>query len=132
MEELSRADRDALWRALTIARAESDEERAHLDHIEGRSGWQEAAESAVYHLQCRALRLRPWEPPPSWIRDLEADLAAGDDGVSGRYRAARLTQRLLAAGLSRFEPDPLAALAQAEDARMRKEEAVRQAEAAAR
>jgi hypothetical protein len=132
MEELSRADRDALRRALTIARAESDEERAHLDHIEGRSGWQEAAESAVYHLQCKALRLRPWEPPPCWIRDLEADLAAGDDGVGGRFRAAKLTQRLLKANLSRFEPDPLAALAQAEDARMRKEEQAGQTEATAR
>lgn len=132
MAELSRADRDALRRAFVQLAGESEQERERLDRLVVRNGWTDAAETATYALQCRALRLRPWEPPPCWIRDLEADLAAGDDGVGGRFRAAKLTQRLLKANLSRFEPDPLAALAQAEDARRRKEEAVRQAEAAAR
>jgi hypothetical protein len=117
MTTLSRVDREALDRALRMARAESVEEREHLDRVMAREGWQGAAESAVYHLQDRALKLRPWQPPPYWIRDLEGDLAAGDDGISGRYRAALLTQRLLRAGLSRFEPDPLGALERAESAR---------------
>jgi hypothetical protein len=117
MTTLSRVDREALDRALRIARAESAEEAAHIDRLMAARGWQWAAESAVYHLQCKALRLRPWQPPPCWIRDLEGDLAAGDDGISGRYRAALLTQRLLRAGLSRFEPDPVAALERAESTR---------------
>jgi hypothetical protein len=114
---LSRIDREALTRALKMARAESEAERERFDREVAQRGWQHAAEAAAYHCQDRALKLRPWQPPPCWIRDLEGDLAAGDDGISGRYRAALLTQRLLRAGISRFEPDPLGALAQAESAR---------------
>jgi hypothetical protein len=115
---LSPVDREALTRALKMARAESDLERERFDREVAERGWQHAAETAAYHCQDTALRLKPWQPPPCWIRDLEGDLAAGDDGVSGRYAAAKLTQRLLQAGLSRFEPDPLGALErQAESAR---------------
>jgi hypothetical protein len=111
---LSRVDREALRRALKMARAQSAEEAAYIDRIFANEGWQRAAESAVYHLQDRALKLRPWQPPPCWCRDPEGDLFAGNDGIGGRYAAALLTQRLLRAGLSRFEPDPLGAWERAE------------------
>ena len=115
---LSRIDREALTRALKMARAESEQERGHIDRVLAQDGWQRAAETASYHCQGTRLRLRPWQPPPCWCRDPEGDLAAGNDGIGGRYAAALLTQRLLAAGLSRYEPDPIAALArQVESAR---------------
>ena len=82
-----------------------------------REGWQWAAETAAYQCQDKALKLRPWQPPPCWIRDPDGDLAAGDDGIGGRYAAAKLTRRLLQAGLSRFEPDPVDALEAVESAR---------------
>jgi len=107
---LSDVDREALTRALEMARAESEEERKHIDRVLAEDGWQQAAETAAYHCQDARLHLRPWQPPPCWIRNLAGDLAAGNDGVGGRYAAAKLVQRLLAAGLSRFEPDPEAAL----------------------
>jgi hypothetical protein len=44
---------------------------------------------------------------------LVADINAGDDGVLGRYQAAKLLRRMLDAGLSRYEPDPERALKQA-------------------
>src|SRR5262245_47356001 len=114
MTELSQTDRDALTRALETARAESESERKRFDREETEQGWQWAAETAAYHCQDRALKLRPWQPPPCWIWNVEADLTAGDDGIGGRYAAALLTRRLLQASLSRYEPDPLGALERAE------------------
>jgi hypothetical protein len=114
--KLTKADRDALRRALEMARAGSEEEREHIDRVLAEDGWQRAAETAAYHCQDDALRLKPWQPPPAWIRNLQRDLATGDDGIRGRYAAAKLVQRLLARGLSRFEPDPLRALAEVEAA----------------
>jgi hypothetical protein len=61
------------------------------------------------------LRLKPWQPLPC---DADLDwLAHGDDGTMGRYAAAKLLERLLAFGLSRWEPDPKRAIAAAEAAR---------------
>jgi hypothetical protein len=109
--ELTAADTEALVRSFDMGCRESTAYRAHLTAIEKQSGWRFAAESASYHHQIQALKLRPWEPPPSWVRDIEGTLEAGDDGVGGWYRAAQLAQRLLAAGLSLYEPDPITALA---------------------
>jgi hypothetical protein len=44
---------------------------------------------------------------------MEADLAAGDNGVMGRYAAATLLKRMLDAGISFYEPDPRTALEKA-------------------
>jgi len=64
--------------------------------------WYERATWACYVLQYRNLNLRPWEPVPS-----EVDL----DGTGERDAAARqLLGKMLAANMSRFDPDPLAAL----------------------
>ena len=62
-------------------------------------GWQSAAMVAAYDCQCRALRAKPWEEPPC--------------GAQPTYRnqAGRLLRRMLARGVSRYHPDPLAAIA---------------------
>jgi hypothetical protein len=60
--------------------------------------WYKVAEFAAYSVQCDALGLMPHEEPP----------CVCDEGDPGK--AAELLRRLLAAGLSRYEPDPLAAL----------------------
>jgi hypothetical protein len=108
-------DREALKRAFDLASAESEEERAHIERIRAEDGWQRAAETAAYHLQDHALGLQPWQPPPCWIRgNPDSHLAGADDGIMGWHAAAKLVQRLLACGLSRFEPNPERALATAE------------------
>jgi hypothetical protein len=63
--------------------------------------WAEVAEFAAHVCQCRTLHLKPWELPPS-------SFDARDDDPG-----AELLRRLLAAGLSRYEPDPIAALERA-------------------
>ena len=51
----------------------------------------------------RALKLYPWQQPPC---DADED---GDDGeINGD--GVKLLRKMLAAGLTRYEPDPLAAL----------------------
>ena len=99
-----RHDRDALKRAMILAGR--DIERAEqLAAMLRDDGWTETAEFAAYMVQGDTLRLRPWENPPCGVDE-------GDDDprdATGR----KLLRRMLAAGLSRFEPDPLAALAEA-------------------
>jgi hypothetical protein len=56
--------------------------------------------------QCRALNLKPWETPPCHVND-------PDNPVREERKAARLQQRMLRAGVSKWHPDPLAAIAEA-------------------
>jgi hypothetical protein len=71
--------------------------------------WLDVAKLCAYGCQCAALHLEPWQPPPCWV-----EIDDGDDEIApvlGRRAAAELLRRMLAAGLSRYEPDPIGALA---------------------
>jgi hypothetical protein len=114
--ELSPIDHDAMARAIEIMRHRDQASAIQIADKLASEPWEEVGRFAAYGAQGDTLRLRPWQWPPCWIADIEAELAAPPD-QSGRQRAAELLQRMLAAGLSRFEPDPLAALEQAEGAR---------------
>jgi hypothetical protein len=107
---LGPVDLDALTRAMELAKRHPLVAR-QLDDLEQTYGWENAARQAAYDCQCDALKLKPWQSPPMY-----GDSTDGIDDFegAGRAHAADLLRRLLAAGLSRFEPDPLAALARAE------------------
>jgi hypothetical protein len=116
-KRLSPADREALTRALAIARNSREPgEREMLDRLEKEEGWLVAAEQAVYHCQLELIRPRLWQPMPHDIdpADIETIIARGDDGVNGNFRAAKLLKKMLKAGLSRYEPDVVGALERAE------------------
>jgi hypothetical protein len=98
--ELGELDRDALTRSMAAVVACDPWRAAQLADMESAHGWRSAAEFASSCAQAANLRLNPWEVPPAQLPP---------DGP-GR----RLVERMLAAGVSQFEPDPLAALAQAE------------------
>jgi hypothetical protein len=66
--------------------------------------WEAVARFAAYGCQMKSLRLRPWETPPCHVDE------------SRTSREASFLRKMLAAGVSRFHPDPLAALAEAEAA----------------
>src|SRR6516162_1479666 len=97
---LSQVDRDALERAIAMARLQSPGRSQQLDDKLADEPWRDVAEFAAYCCQCDALHLKPWQPPPCWVDDLVADIQAGPDGVRGHYQAAKLLQRLLDTGLS--------------------------------
>jgi hypothetical protein len=103
---VKRIDRDAMRRAIDIMRAESPDSAKQIEHKLAREGFEEAGHFAAYHVQYHVLRLKPWETPPCdpW----------------GNYcsDAIELRDRLLAAGLSVYEPDPARALAQIERAKV--------------
>ena len=102
---MTEADRAALELAMEYARR--DPERAlQLDKkLKGERGilpqsWQAVAEFAAYCAQTVSLHLKPWEAPPC--------LSDGE----GNAPEDKLCRKMLEAGISRFHPDPMAALAQ--------------------
>jgi hypothetical protein len=54
-----------------------------------------------------SLHLKPWQEPPCWAGD---DKPVDRDGTHGRAAAWALRRKLIKAGLSMYEPDPVAAL----------------------
>jgi hypothetical protein len=110
MKRLSRVDREALERAYAM---DPDRNPANDEPIDRRldpDRWFAAAKSAAYACQCATLRPKPWQPVPAnqYVAVTDDDREYGP--VMGRAAAAELLRRLLAVGLSRYEPDPLGAL----------------------
>jgi hypothetical protein len=114
--KLNEIDREAMDRAIEMGRSRCKADRDQLDEMLREKPWREVGEFAAYSAQCHSLRLKPWQTPPTEIGDPDLVLAHTRDDHRGYRSAARLLKRLLDARLSRFEPDPLAALANAEHA----------------
>jgi hypothetical protein len=105
-EASAEADAVAMEEALAKALADPREREGVLARLqEGRR--QDAVEYAVYALQYAALGLRVWEMPPF---SCDADDPEPDDCD---VRSQKILRRMLAAGISRYDPDPLKALAAA-------------------
>jgi hypothetical protein len=103
-DELAEVDREALERALRTAMKDKEiagQLQAKLDD----DGWVEAAAFAAYSLQCDRLELRPWECTPCHAYEA--------DGTCVDRKAGDLADKLIAADLSVWEPDPTAALRKA-------------------
>src|SRR6516162_8637115 len=98
MKKQSMTDQQALEEAMRIARL--DPHRAwQLDEKLKDESWADVASFAAKCVQSRALRLKPWETAPCDIYDDDPDSPG-----------KRLLRRMLKAGVSRYAPDPLAAL----------------------
>jgi hypothetical protein len=107
---MTRKDKDALRRALVVARTlDAQTARAVAASLKT-STWQEAAEYAAYHCQMRALKLRPWQTPPMLSHD-EVD---PEGRYGGTEQEVGLRRRMRALDLSLYEPGPLEAIARAE------------------
>jgi hypothetical protein len=100
---VKRIDRDAMQRAIDWVLRERPEYRENIEQRLKREGFEQAGQFAVYVAQDTTLRLKPWECTPSSIW-----------GYSDQSAAIALRDRLLAAGLSVDEPNPIEALAKAE------------------
>ena len=112
MTKLGDVDRDALKRCIEMARTyPGRSEQIDWKLNEGRCSWQDTAKFCAYLCQSKNLRLEIMEFPPAWL--IDADDVEGP-AFKGKPQAAKLLRRLLAAGLSQYEPDPIRALAAAE------------------
>jgi hypothetical protein len=104
---ISDVDLRALQDAVAMSRASGQVRSGQLNSLFGQREWFAVATLAVHDCQVRSLALRPWQTAPMHVAD-------PDNPKPGDEEAAELLRRLLAAGLSRFEPSPIEALAAAE------------------
>jgi hypothetical protein len=104
---LRRVDREALERAIALRRAAGGVDALQTQRMLKEDPWLEAAQFAAYACQDDALRLKPWQPAPCWMGD---ERPVDDFAGAGRVAAWELRRRLIANGLSQFEPDPITAL----------------------
>jgi hypothetical protein len=111
-KKLTPTDKAALELAIDLARKGDRTSQQQIDAMLKERPWQDVAEFAAYGCQCDALRLKPWQPPPCWAEVDDQDNEAGP--ISGHKAAAELLRRMLALGISRWHPDPLAAIETAE------------------
>ena len=109
---MNATDHDALVRAIAAAGGEDAGRARQIDAKLADEPWEDVARFAASCAQSRSLGLMPWQGVP-----FRADLRHLDrpfDDPRGERQAAELLQRLLKLGLSRFEPDPIGAIAEAE------------------
>jgi hypothetical protein len=119
---MRKVDRDGLRLAMSMARRDP-RRAAQLDaKLADGEPWVEVAERAAYGCQVDALRLKPWQPPPCRV---EVGWTDGDGlgALGGVQMASELLERMLRLKISRWHPDPVAAIEAAEQARAAKQSA---------
>jgi hypothetical protein len=115
---LTETDRAALTLAIERARAQDAGLAQQIDLILADTDWREVGMFAAACCQRQALGLKPWQIPPCRIRDPEhpdrsRERRRGE--IDGRYDAARLLRQMYDLGISRWHPDPLAAIEEKKD-----------------
>ena len=110
---MQKIDRDALKLAMAMARQDPMRARQLDDKLKNEP-WEEVAQFAAYSCQFRTLKLQPWETPPCDADDTSGAEAIDRYGYFTEPTAVALLKRMKRAGVSRFHPDPMRALAEAE------------------
>lgn len=107
---VSDVDRDAFTRAIeTMLRSpEAIYRNDFKRRLSTKEPWEKIGHHAASVCQCRALGLAPWQTAPHQAEPNQVDVPGFE--YRGTAVASALLGKLLAAGLSRFEPDPVAAL----------------------
>jgi hypothetical protein len=113
-DELHPIDKEALERAIAMTRANGGPDAIQIESMLQKEPWWQVGRFAAMCRQCDSLNLGPHLTPPCWATkaDLVADPDDPDDSF-GKRAAAVLRKRLLDAGLSVYEPDPITALERA-------------------
>lgn len=108
--KLSDVDRDAFTRAIeTMLRSpEAIYRNDFKRRLSTKESWEKIGRHAASVCQCRALKLAPWQTAPHQAEPNQVDEAGFE--YRGTAVASALVGKLLAAGLSRYEPDPIGAL----------------------
>ena len=112
MDEISDVDRDAFTRAIIACRAQGPARSRQIDAMLTHRSWEEVGKFAAYCAQGRSLDVQPWANVPMYARFPDLKKPFGDP--RGEREAAEILKQLVEHNLSRFEPDPLAAIAAAE------------------
>ena len=105
---IEKNDLDALELAIAQTLAEDDKGRVEqVTHMLEEDRWH-GATFAAYHRQTDSLNLKVWESPPCCFD--EDNIDADADDIHGNRPALKLLQEMLDLGISRWHPDPLAAI----------------------
>ena len=104
----SHADIEALEACIEQTKAESATRQLQIESMLANEPWGQVAEFCAYCAQSESLRLRVWESPPCWVCETDPDTA---DDHCGEASARELLRKMRAAGISRYHPDPMRALA---------------------
>jgi hypothetical protein len=102
-------DRAAMEAAIVLEREANPADMAALELT---STWDELAIFAVGRCQDRSLKLKAWECPPADTHDEDEPA----DVYGRRPQEIALLRKMLSAGVSRFHPSPLDAIAEREQA----------------
>lgn len=97
----NQVDRDALERSLEIAMRDPDRAEQLQSKLQDEK-WIEVAQFAAYGCQMTSLSLKPWQSPPAHCDE--------DDPYEQDKAGQKLLRQMLAAKISRYEPNPIAAL----------------------
>jgi hypothetical protein len=105
-------DDEALQLCIDETLAEGGAARMQIeDKLASGEPWEDVGAFCSYSCQCRNLRLPPWLPTPSRV---DEDLGHAPGWSATDPATVALLKRMLAAGISRYHPDPLKALAEAD------------------
>jgi hypothetical protein len=112
---ISEVDQDAFERALAIMLRHRELGRDFKRRLgEGREPWADIARHAALSCQLQSMGLKPWQVASCEVEINQID-PPGDEHHRTRHASLTL-ERLLNSSLSRYEPDPPAALARVERA----------------
>jgi hypothetical protein len=106
---MDQRDLEAMRRAIETLRGDSELGDSIAAMLQNQSE-QEVGLFASTILQLRALRLRPWEATPAE----SFNVADPSDHFGCRPNEVALLRKMLALGISRYDPTPLAAIEHAE------------------
>ena len=111
-------DFEALERAIALTLAADDQGRVEQvqSMLEERTRLS-VGQFCSYHRQADALHIKPWESTPCWVDpdQIDAILQRGPD--SREFGAAKLLKKMLAVGLSPYDPEPLESIERAKQNR---------------
>src|SRR5262245_38459130 len=93
-------DHVALTKCMRLA-MQDPPTRVQLESMLQDRDWFSVARTACDHVQVESLNLKPWMQPPCVV---------SADGVEQDQAAQNLLRKMLAAGISRYTPNPMAAL----------------------
>jgi hypothetical protein len=98
-----------------LRRAGESIEVTAVERMLEEDGLEKAGRWAAHAMQFKTLRSAPWLVLPCHIDDPERTLTTNEKGdPHGRYAAALIVKRLREYEISRWHPDPMAALREAE------------------
>jgi hypothetical protein len=110
-------DFEAFERAIALTLAEDDQGRVkQVESMLATRNRLEVAQFCAYHRQADSLRIKPWESTPCWINPDEIDAIIRRGRDNREYGAAKLLKRMLAMGLSPYDPTPLESIERAKPA----------------